>query len=50
MKKIDIVGIIGIVGTVLGIAGTVVSGIASNKKMDATIQKEVAKALAEKNN
>lgn len=48
MKKFDVVGLIGIVGTVLGIAGTVVSSIATNKKMDATIQKEVAKALEKK--
>ena len=45
MKKINAVGIVSIAGTVLGLAGTLLSGWATNKKMNATIEKEVAKAL-----
>lgn len=45
--KFPIVKVLSIAGTVLGIAGTVVSGIASQKTQEAKINEAVAKALAD---
>jgi hypothetical protein len=41
-----IVKVLSIAGTVLGIAGTVVSSYAGQKTQEATIEKKVAEALA----
>lgn len=46
--KFNSIGILGIIGTVLTIGGSIVSSIVSNKKMDETIKNEVAKQLADK--
>ena len=46
--KFNTVGILGVVGTVLTIGGSIISSIVSNKKMDETIRKEVAKQIANK--
>ena len=46
--KFNMVGILGVVGTVLTIGGSIISGIVSNKKMDETIRKEVTKQLSNK--
>lgn len=46
MKKIDIVKVMSIGGTILGIAGTLISGYASNKEMARTVEEKVAEALA----
>lgn len=46
--KFNMVGILGVVGTVLTIGGSIISSIVSNKKMDETIKNEVAKQLADK--
>lgn len=39
--------IAGIAGTILTLAGGIVSGIVSDKKMDKKIEEEVAKAIAD---
>lgn len=46
--KFNMVGILGVVGTVLTIGGSIISNIVSNKKMDETIRKEVTKQLSNK--
>lgn len=46
MKKVDIVKVMSIGGTILGIAGTLISGYASNKEMARTVEEKVAEALA----
>lgn len=46
----NIVKIASIAGTVLGIAGTLVSSWAGQKAMDETIAKKVTEALANQNN
>ena len=46
--KFNMVVILGVVGTVLTIGGSIISSIVSNKKMDETIRKEVAKQIANK--
>lgn len=46
----NIVKIASIAGTVLGIAGTLISGWAGQKSMDETIAKKVNEALANQNN
>lgn len=46
--KFNGIGILGIIGTVFTIGGSIVSSIVSNKKMDETIKNEVAKQLADK--
>ena len=46
--KFNMVGSLGVVGTVLTIGGSIISSIVSNKKMDETIRKEVAKQIANK--
>ena len=48
--KFNGIGILGIIGTVLTIGGSIVSSIVSNKKMDETIKNEVAKQLADEYN
>lgn len=48
--RIDIVKVVNIAGTVLGIAGTVLSAWAGQKTMNRNIAKEVSKALADKAN
>jgi hypothetical protein len=47
---INIVKVASIAGTVLGIAGTLISGWAGQKTTQETIEKKVAEALAEKAN
>ena len=44
---ISAIKIVSIVGTLLGIAGTLVSGYASQKQQEETIAQKVAEALAE---
>lgn len=46
--KNDFVKVLGITGTILGMAATAVSNIASEKQMVKEIEKQVTKALAEK--
>lgn len=46
--KIDATKIIGIAATVLGVAATLVSSVASDKKMKADIATEVAKQISTK--
>jgi len=48
--KINIVKVASIAGTVLGIAGTLISGWAGNKATKEAIAKQVAEALAEQSN
>lgn len=48
--KINIVKVASIAGTVLGIAGTLISGWAGQKSTKETIAKQVAEALAEQSN
>lgn len=43
----NIVKVVNIAGTVLGIASTIISGWAGQKTMKEAVAKEVAKALAE---
>ena len=45
--KLPVVKVLSIAGTVLGIAGTLVSGIASQKTQEAKINEAVSKALAD---
>ena len=44
--KINIVKVVQITGTVLGVASTLLSGWAGQKSMNSAVAKEVAKALA----
>lgn len=49
MKKLDtatVAKVVGIAGTVVGLAGTLMSNWAGEKKTDETIAKKVAEALA----
>lgn len=46
--KIDVTKVLGIGGTILGLAATLVSGYSSKKEMEKTVAEEVAKALANK--
>lgn len=48
-NKNDIVRILGIAGTILGMAASLLSGWANEKKMEQTVDKKVKEALAEKN-
>lgn len=48
MKKPDMVKVIGIAGTVLGLVGTLASNWTNEKKMTETIKEEVKKALENK--
>lgn len=45
MKKLNATTLLGIASMVLGVVGTLVSNIASQKQMDAKIAEEVKKAL-----
>lgn len=46
--KIDLVKVIGIAGTVLGLGATLMSNYASDKKTEKEIEEKVAEALAKK--
>ena len=46
MLQVNIKTVLSVTGTVLGVAGTVVSGIANQKTMEEKIAKEVAKQLS----
>lgn len=50
MKKpnIDAIKLLGLGGTVLGLAASLVSSYASGKEQEATIEKKVAEAIAKK--
>lgn len=50
MGKLDKWTLIGLGATVLGVAGTVLSGVVDKKQMDQKISEEVAKKLAESSN
>ena len=45
LSKINVKTVLSITGTVLGIAGTIVSTIANQKAMDGKIAEEVAKQM-----
>lgn len=44
--KIDVIKVVSVIGTLLGVAGTLVSSYATQKQQDETIAKKVAEALA----
>ena len=48
MKKPDVVKVVSIAGTVLGLVGTLASNWTNEKKMTKTIEEEVKKALEKK--
>lgn len=48
MKKINATTALGIASMLLGVVGTLVSNIASQKQMDAKIAEEVKKSLEKK--
>lgn len=48
MKKLDMVKVITVVGTVMSLAGTLCSSWASDKKLEETVQKQVDEALKSK--
>ena len=48
MKKLNATTLLGIASMVLGVVGTLVSNIASQKQMDAKIAEEVKKSLEKK--
>ena len=48
MKKDNVVKIIGIVGTVLGLGATLLNNYSNDQNMKKTVAEEVAKALADK--
>lgn len=48
MKKFDATKMIGIIGTMLGIAGTLISSYANDKDLDRKVEEKVTKVLAEK--
>ena len=48
MKKIDAVKVLGLLGTGLGLAATLLSNYSAEKEMKKTVAEEVAKALAQK--
>ena len=45
MKKIDMIKILSITGTILSMAGTALSGIASDKNMEKLINEKVKEAI-----
>lgn len=49
MKKIDGMKLLGVAGTVLGLAATFISSVVQQKTMDETIKKEVNEALSKMN-
>lgn len=49
MKRINWMQVIGITGTVLGLAGTLLSNISQKNVMNESIKKEVERVLAKKN-
>ena len=49
MKKIDMVKILSITGTILSMAGTALSGIASDKNMEKLINEKVKEAICKIN-
>jgi len=48
MKKDAIVKLVGVGGTLLGLAATLITNYSSEQTMKKTVAEEVAKALAEK--
>lgn len=46
--KVDTVQVIGLLGSAFAVAGTMLTSYASEKKLDATIDEKVTKAIAEK--
>lgn len=46
--KVNVVKVVGVAGTVLGLAGTLLSSWVTQKKMDETIEKKVTEALLNK--
>lgn len=46
--KIDKASVIGLVATLVGLAGTLLTSVANKKQMDAKIAEEVQKALKNK--
>lgn len=48
MKKDNVVKIIGVVGTVLGLGATLLNNYSNDQNMKKTVAEEVAKALANK--
>lgn len=46
--KIDAAKLLGIAGTILAVAGTLLSGLSQQKGMEAAVKEEVAKALQAK--
>lgn len=48
MKKVDTTKLLGVAAMILGVVGTLVSNVASQKQMDAKIAEEVAKKLETK--
>lgn len=48
MKKVNMVSLLGLAGTALGLVANVVSGIASDKAMKEEVAKQVAEALKSK--
>lgn len=45
-SKIDVVKVVTVTASVLGIAGTLLSGWAGQKQNEATIEKKIAEALS----
>nr|DAJ97389.1 MAG TPA: YtxH-like protein [Herelleviridae sp.] len=45
--KFDAAKVVGIAGTVLGVAATLISNYSDKKELDAKVEEKVAKALAE---
>lgn len=45
-KKIDVVKVIGVTATIMGMASTALSGWVNNKNMEKTIAEKVAEALS----
>ena len=48
MKKINMVKFVGLLGTGLGLAATLLSNYSQQSEMKKTVEEEVAKALAKK--
>lgn len=48
MAKFDVVKVVGVVGTVLSVVGTLASSWTNDKKMDETVAKKVEEALKNK--
>lgn len=49
VKKVDGMKVLGIVGTCLGIAASIMSNASQKKEQERLIEEKVAKALAKKN-